>query len=295
MSVLDNLTIIIPAFNEEKAIGNTVVKLKAALAHYKCQLLVINDASTDGTEQIVKEIDGVKVIHHKRNKGYGASLKTGIRHASTEWVAFYDADGQHHPDELIKLAKASSEADMVVGDRGRKFYSTIMRSPGKWLIKQIAQLLVGQRIPDLNSGLRIVKRSLIEKQLQLYPNGFSFSTTSTISFFYYGLVVEYIPINIQKRVGKSSVKLFKDGFNTIMLIVRLITLFNPLKIFMPISFLLMLLGVAYQVYIFATTGLHIEGGSLITILSGLIIFFVGILADQISAMRLESFSVDESK
>lgn len=295
MNVFDNLTIIIPAFNEEKAICNTIVKLKEALIHYKCQLLVINDASTDNTGQLIGEIEGIQVIHHKRNKGYGASLKTGIRYATTDWVAFYDADGQHYPDELIKLIKVVGEADMVVGDRGRKFYSTMMRSPGKWLIKQIAQLLVGQRIPDLNSGLRIVKRSLIQKQLQLYPNGFSFSTTSTISFFYYGLVVKYIPINIQNRVGKSSVKLFKDGFNTIMLIVRLITLFNPLKIFMPISFLLMLLGVAYQVYIFATTGLHIEGGSLITILSGLIIFFVGILADQISAMRLESFSMDDSK
>jgi glycosyltransferase involved in cell wall biosynthesis len=290
-----SLTIIIPVYNEIKAIENTIEVLKAAVAPYGWQILAVNDGSKDGSKEVLDSIPGIMVCHHKVNRGYGASLKTGILASTTEYVSFYDADGQHEPADLINLANNIDDYDMVVGNRGKKFYSTPLRTPGKWVLKQVATILVGAKIPDLNSGLRVVRRDKIRQILHLCPNGFSFSTTSTIAFFNNGSLVKYFPIHVKDRVGKSSVKIFKHGFQTIMLMMRLISLFNPLKIFMPVSIWLMIIGTLYEIYSILTHGWHVVAGALLLVIAGLIIFFVGILADQISALRLEGFHMNKQK
>ena len=290
MSTNISLTIIIPVYNEEKAVGTTIERLKLAVQPYNWNIVAVNDGSKDNSLSVLESISGITVINHKVNKGYGAALKTGIMAATTDYVSFYDSDGQHEPQDLINLGLHIGDADMIVGDRGKKFYSTTVRAPGKWVLRKVADSLAGTKIPDLNSGLRVVKTDKIKDVLSLCPNGFSFSTTSTLAFFNLGYLTEYYPIDVQTRVGKSSVKIFSHGFQTIMLMVRLIALFNPLKIFIPTAVYIFLLGILYQLVEFFKIGLHIVNGAVLLIITGIIIFMIGILADQVSALRLETRS-----
>lgn len=287
---MKNLTVIIPAYNEEKAIGETLEKLQPAAEKNGWNIIVVNDGSSDTTLNKIEKFPSVKVITHKVNRGYGASLKTGLTNSETELVAFYDADGQHSPEELEKLWNAWTDQDMIVGQRVKGSHFSISRAPGKWVLGKTANFLAGRKIPDLNSGLRIVKRDLIKKYLQLFPDGFSFSTTSTIAFMGDKREVEYIPIKTAKRVGKSSVSQIKDGFNTILLILRLIVLFNPLKVFVPASFFLILISLIYEIlwgYIYSPH-LRMLPGALLTFLTGIIIFFFALIMDQISQIRRNS-------
>ncbi len=287
---MKNLTVIIPAYNEEKAIGETLGKLLPGAEKNGWNIIVVNDGSSDSTLKEIEKFPSVKVVSHKVNRGYGASLKTGINAAETELIAFYDADGQHRPEELEKLWKAWNEQDMIVGQRVKGSHFSISRAPGKWVLGKTANFLAGRKIPDLNSGLRIVKRDLIKKYLQLFPDGFSFSTTSTIAFLGDKREVEYIPIKTAKRAGKSSVSQIKDGFNTILLILRLIVLFNPLKVFVPSSFFLIFISIIYEViwgYIYSPH-LRMLPGALLTFLTGIIIFFFALIMDQISQIRRNS-------
>lgn len=284
---MKKVTVIIPAYNEESAIGCTLEELWETVKSHNWDIIVINDGSTDRTAEIVKAFTFVKLIEHPYNKGYGASLKTGIQNAETELVAFYDADGQHKPEDLQSMLNNMAQYDMLVGMRTKNSYSAWTRRPGKWVLAKVANYLSGRKIPDLNSGLRIVKKELIENMLHLFPQGFSFSTTSTLAFFNMGYNVGYHPITARKRIGQSTVKQLKHGSETLMLILRLIVLFNPLKVFLPVSFALILLGLVYEVFwgIILIERIKLIPGALLLFLSGLLIFFFGLLADQLSALR----------
>ena len=287
---MKDLTIIIPAYNEEKAIGKTLEKLLPVAEKNGWEITVVNDGSTDKTKHILEQTDGVKILNHKVNRGYGASLKTGIAGTKTKLIAFYDADGQHNPEELEKLWNAWDDQDMIVGKRSKGSHFSIARAPGKWILGKTANFLAGKKIPDLNSGLRIVKRDIIMNYIQLFPDGFSFSTTSTIAFLGDKREVEYIPIKTAKRIGNSSVNQIKDGFNTILLIIRLIVLFNPLKVFVPASLFMILISVIYETiwgYILSPH-LKLLPGALLTFLTGIIIFFFALIMDQISQIRRNS-------
>jgi len=284
------LTVIIPAYNEEAGISDTLAHLKPFVERNGWKVIVINDGSTDNTKDALNMNSFIRVITHKVNRGYGASLKSGLSGASTELVAFYDADGQHRPEELEKLWNAWSDQDMIVGQRVKGSHFSISRAPGKWILGKTANFLAGRKIPDLNSGLRIVKKDVIDKYVQLFPDGFSFSTTSTIAFLSDKKLVEYLPITTSKRAGKSSVNQVKDGFNTALLIVRLIVLFNPLKVFLPVSFFLILISLIYEIlwgYIYSPH-LRMLPGALLTFLTGIIIFFFALIMDQISQIRRNS-------
>lgn len=285
---MSTLTIIIPAYNEERGIGRTLEELWEAIKSYNWNILVINDGSTDRTSEVIKGLPYVKLIEHPYNKGYGASLKTGIQNAETNLIAFYDADGQHRPHDLIKLHDNFKNFDMLVGKRGKDSHQELVRKPGKWVLAKVANFLTGKKIPDLNSGLRIIKKDIIKKMLHLFPDGFSFSTTSTIAFMNMGFNVGYEPILVSKRVGKSTVKQIRHGSQTLMLILRLIVLFNPLKVFLPVSFAIFTCGLIYEVYAGILT--HVDPpklipGAFFMMLTGVMIFFFGLVVDQISEMR----------
>ena len=239
-----DLTVIIPAFNEDQGIKNTIINLKKYIDKFKWGIIVVNDCSSDKTGAILEKIEGIKVINHPYNKGYGASLKTGIRNTNSKYIAFYDGDGQHEPGDLINIVKKTKYFDMIIGERTKNSHKDLIRIPGKWILSKIANFLTGRKIPDLNSGLRVIKRDIILNLLHLMPDGFSFSTTSTIAFFNMGFSVGYFPITVKKRTGKSSVKQIRHGSSTILLIFRLIVLFNPLKVFLPVSFFLFITGFA---------------------------------------------------
>ena len=208
---MKNLTIIIPAFNEESGIKETLIKLKPYANKNSWKVFVVNDGSTDNTKNVIEKYDFVEITSHKVNRGYGASLKTGINNCKTEYLAFYDADGQHKPEDMERLWTEYEDEDMIVGQRIKGSHISISRTPGKWILSLTANFLTGQKIPDLNSGLRIVKRDIIEKYLHLFPDGFSFSTTSTIALLSNRHVVSYKPIQTNKRIGKSHLSIFKDG------------------------------------------------------------------------------------
>ena len=281
------LSIVIPAYNEEEGIVATLKDLRAFFEtnHIDGKILVIDDGSTDATAQKAQEVDGVQVIKHHENRGYGASLKTGISNADTEWCITFDADGQHTSDQLPKLiAQMQDNVDMVVGKR-EGYKGPALRQPGKWLIGKVANFLVERKIPDINSGLRAFRRETFLQYAHLFPNGFSLSTTSTVCYFKENRSVVYVPITIQPRVGKSTVKP-SDAIKTLMFILRLIMMFSPLRIFLPVS---ILLGVG-------TTGLliqqivmdrNITDAAIVMVALTTSLFFFGLLADQLAAVRRE--------
>ena len=283
-------SIIMPAYNEERSIRSALEGLKDYLRkkEYQTEIIVINDGSTDQTGKILKEIKEIKLISHPYNKGYGASIKTGVKNVQDDWVLFFDSDGQHRPEYIEDLLKYTNQYDMVIGAR-TGYQGPISRQPGKKLLHWLANYLVEQKIPDLNSGFRLVKKDLFLKFYHILPNGFSLSTTITLAFFKEGFNVKYIPIKINKREGKSSLTI-KDGFEALMLILRTIILFSPLRIFLPVSgfiFGLCLLSFVFDQTIFYPGQPNISDATILLFVASLFSFFFGLLADQISAIRRE--------
>jgi glycosyltransferase involved in cell wall biosynthesis len=283
---IEGVSVIIPAFNEEQGIADVLPCLLETLSTtgYPYEVIVIDDGSTDCTAEIAARF-GVQVISHRSNKGYGASLKTGIRAALYELIVMMDSDGQHDPADVLRLVEMAGAHDMVVGARSRGSHSPALRRPGKWLLQVVANYLAGVRIPDLNSGLRIFTRDLALRFMHILPNGFSFTTTLTLACLKENFQIGWMPIVVTPRSGKSTVKPIQDGYNTFILILRTIVLFDPLKVFLPPSILLGLFGLLFSLYgVIRFKSLPDTGVLVIT--TAIILFFLGILADSISALRL---------
>jgi len=279
-------SVIIPAYNEEQIIGEVLANLKNYLeASFPnlYEIIVINDGSADQTKPVVENISDVTLINHPYNKGYGGAIKTGVKNANFDWVLMFDSDGQHKPEYIKDLLAYAQDYDMVVGER-KGFKTPLIRRPGKKILELIANYLVERKIPDLNSGLRLIKKEYLLNFLHLLPDGFSLSTTSTLAFFKAGLNVKYVPITINKRAGKSTVAP-KDALKTLMLILRIIFLFSPLRIFLPSSLLLFSLALIFAVIDLIQR--NITDITILLFISSILIFFFGLLADQIAAIRRE--------
>lgn len=288
------VTVVIPAFNEAAGLAGVLAGLLHARGERTWEILVIDDGSTDGTGEVAARFveEGVSVLRHPANRGYGAALKTGIRAAAHAVVVTLDADGQHDPADVARLAAALGEAALAVGARGRDSHRDWLRTPGKAFLGMTANFLTGQRIPDLNSGLRAFRREAIGKYLHLLPDGFSASTTSTIALLKRGHAVTWVPIRTRARIGRSTVRQWRHGPTVLLLALRLVTLFDPLRVFLPPALLLMVGGSCTGVYYFFNDRTGIGGvstGSLLLFLTGVILFFSGLLADQLSALRLERY------
>ena len=278
------LSIILPAYNEESGIKTTLEVLFKQTGIDGYEVIVVDDGSTDKTYEVAGEYN-VIIARHNVNKGYGASLKTGIRKAHGEKVILMDSDGQHDPVYIPKLVEMLQEHDMVIGTRTADSHQVKTRQAGKRLIRWIGEYLVEQKLPDYNSGFRGFDRKLIAKMLHVMPNGFSFSTTSTLAFLKEGYTIGTFPIVVKERKGRNSnVKFFKDGGKTIMLILRIIMLFNPLKIFLPASLITFLAGVLFGIYGYIAVQRFSNGAIVLTIL-GMFLFFIGLVADQISILN----------
>ncbi|MDP2946856.1 MAG: glycosyltransferase family 2 protein [Nanoarchaeota archaeon] len=281
------LSIIIPAHNEEKVIGQTIEALKDELSkipELEYEIIVVNDASTDKTTEVLGKIDGIKIVNHIQNKGYGAALKTGIREAKYEKLLFFDADGQHRSEYIREMLKYADDFDLVTGARiGYK--GPIIRQPGKRMLKWLAGYLSQQKIPDINCGIRIVKKDRISEFTHLLCDGLSFSTTTLLIFLNEGLSVKYVPLTINKRKGGKSTVKTKHAFDTLIFILRVILLTSPLRVFLPISILLFALSgiLLVQNIIYG----NISDATILLLVSAILIFFFGMLADQVSAIRKE--------
>jgi glycosyltransferase involved in cell wall biosynthesis len=280
--ISEPVTIIVPAYNEAEGIGQVLDTIINCMleAGVEYELIVVDDGSTDGTDAIV-EAKGVRIIRHKFNRGYGASLKTGIRQSRCPIVAIIDADGTYPVDALPQLLACMAEYDMAVGARtGDHVKIPPLRRPAKWFLKKLADYLSGFKIPDLNSGLRIFRRELAERFFGIFPDGFSFTTTITLAALTNGYRVEFLPINYYKRTGRSSIKPLRDFLGFVLLIIRLIVYFKPLNVFLPVSALLLVVGFS-KAMIDLIHQNHFGVGSAIVILAALQIAFLGLLADLI--------------
>lgn len=277
------VSIVIPVFNEERSVGQVV---KSIIHKFpEAEIIVVNDGSTDTTAEQISGL-GAIILTHDHNRGYGASLKIGTRAATRDYVLFCDSDGQHSVEDVGRLINECDGYDLVIGAREADSHRPFFRRPGKIIMKKFAELLAGTEIPDINSGLRIFKRDTLRRYLHLMPDGFSFSTTSTFAIIKGNREYKYIPINVKKRTGKSTVNQLKHGPQSLLLILRLAVLFEPLKVFMTVSGLLAILSiVSLLLNLYGPEG--ITDTTVLLSVATIIIFMSGLLCDQVSAMRRE--------
>ncbi|MDI6784773.1 MAG: glycosyltransferase family 2 protein [bacterium] len=272
---MNSFTIIIPAYNEEQSIGKVIDEIQSALTGIDYELLVVDDGSTDKTAEIVKA-KSVKLIIHPENRGYGAAIKTGVSHSQSDWILILDADGTYPAEFIPELLNYIDQYDMVVGARKT---IPVSRRCAKWILANLANYLAQTKIPDLNSGLRICRKELIYKYWSILPNGFSFTTTITLALLCNGYFVKYIPIEYRHRIGQSKIQPIKHTWDFFILILRTIVYFNPLRIFLPASLILILLGLCIGVYSKFVLGKLMDVSVITCVVTGVEIAILGLLAD----------------
>ncbi len=280
-----DLSVVIPAYNEEKAIGQTVTEMHRVLSGLSIdfEIIVVDDGSTDGTKKEA-ELCGAHVLHYPENSGYGAALKKGIAAGNSEYVAIIDADGTYPPASLPDMLEMAGSADMVVGARETNMKNVpLIRRPAKFILNALANYLAQRKIPDLNSGLRIFQRRSLIRFIPLLPMGFSFTTTITLCMICSGLRVVYFPIEYGRRIGQSKIRP-SDFFNFILLVLRAIVLFNPLRVFLPLGALLFGLGVLKLVYDIVVGDL--SESAIFAFLAAIMVWSLGLIADMIARLHL---------
>lgn len=278
------LSIVIPAYNEEDGIEATLTGLTARLP--EAEIIVIDDASTDGTAAKVGAFAGVRLLSHDFNRGYGGALKSGMLAASRDMVAWFDADNEHRVEDLIGMVETIEARRLaaVIGQRPHGGPS-LLRTSGKWTIRQVARLFRVSPGADFNCGLRVFRRDVIVNYLGTLPDGFSASVTSLMVMLERGYPIAFYPVHTNPRIGTSKVTL-SDGFATLIIVLRLIMLFAPLRIFLPAGIILFLLGAAYSLYEAIRFGEGIPVAGLLIVLVGVLCAMMGMIADQVSQLRL---------
>lgn len=281
------LSVILPAYNEAEGIGVVLAGLREKLP--QAEIIVVDDHSQDGTGAIAGAIAGVRVIRHPVNRGYGAALKTGMLAASRRYVAWIDADGEYSVEDLTAITRR-----IVVEERAAVLTQRRQRSPslvrlvGKWVIRQLARSLEFDVGNDLNSGLRVFERDIILRYLAVLPDGFSASMTSTMVMFERGYDVVFHPIDSHARIGNSKVRI-KDGFASLMLVLRIMMLFAPLRIFFRSGLLFMAAGFGYGLIRALVDGVGMTAAGVMAFITGVLLCMLGLIADQISQIRLGGF------
>ena len=285
-SLTGRLTIVLPALNEEAPLATFLPQLVVIARQHDWEIVVVDDGSSDNTSGTALTA-GAQVLRHERQRGYGAALKTGIRSTTRPYLALMDGDGQHTTASLLTVLEHCGEADMIIGARLSLRDSDVWRRPGKWLLQRLATYIAQEPIPDLNSGLRVINREVLARYIHLCPDGFSFTTTITLAFLDRRRSVRYVPIQIARPMSRSTVSV-ATGFDTLLLILRLATLFQPLRLFVTASIALVIAGVAWSIP-YAWQGRGVSIGAALLVLTGVQLLFVGLLADQIATLRKERY------
>jgi glycosyltransferase involved in cell wall biosynthesis len=276
-------SVIIPAFNEARSIGALVDDLRVAAPWH--EILVIDDGSHDETGQRASE-SGARVLSHPYNKGNGAAIKTGIRQATGAFVLILDADGQHRPADAVRLVAELGTYDLVIGARSPGSQAGAARRAGNAALNWIASFLTEQPISDLTSGFRAARRESLLEFVHLLPNGFSTPTTTTLAFMKAGYSVRFVPIEAGRRQGPSHIRLASDGVGFVVILLKVITIFSPMRIFLPVSGAAFIIGAAYAAWTILTQS-HVTNSSVLLILLSVVIFLVGLVSEQISSLRFE--------
>jgi glycosyltransferase involved in cell wall biosynthesis len=279
-----SVSVIIPACNEAETIGAVVSSIRAL--HPDFEIIVIDDGSQDETSSAALAA-GAKVYAHPYNIGNGAAVKSGIRVAEGEFLVMMDADGQHNPAEIKKLLAELPEYDMVVGARNHSGQASLGRALGNRIYSWFASYVAKFPIQDLTSGFRAIKADLAKSFLYLLPNTYSYPTTITLGVLRSGRTLTYVPIEVNaRRRGSSQIKLIKDGARFFMIIVRICTLYSPMRVFLPVSFSMFLLGLGWYLYTFLSDG-RFTNMSALLFTTSIVIFMMSLVSEQISQMRFE--------
>lgn len=275
------LSVVLPAKSESVAIGHTVTAIRRL--YPRAEVIVINDGSTDDTAQLA-EAAGARVVTHPYSKGNGAAIKTGARAAQGDVIVFMDADGQHDPADIARLlARLQAGYDMVVGARQKGSQASVGRGLANRFYNWLASYMTGHRVEDLTSGFRAVRAAKFREFLYLLPNGFSYPTTCTMAFFRAGYSVAYEPIHAARRVGKSHIRLLRDGTRFLLIIFKIGTLFSPLKLFAPVALAMFLLGTGWYGWTWWHQG-RFTNMSALLYTGSVITFMMGLISEQITAL-----------
>ncbi|HWB15628.1 MAG TPA: glycosyltransferase family 2 protein [Vicinamibacterales bacterium] len=283
MAAPGDVSVLIPAMNEAAAIGGVVRDLLAA-APWR-EVLVIDDGSTDATGAEA-EAAGARVIRHPYNKGNGAAVKSGIRAATGDYILIVDGDGQHKPSDAVRLTSLLGEYDLVVGARSSATQAGFVRRLGNGALNGLASFLTERPVPDLTSGFRAARRACLLEFIGLLPNGFSTPTTTTMCFIKAGYNVAFEPVEARARVGTSKIRLSRDGPKFLLIMLRVMTIFSPLRVFLPIAAASFLLGAGYAVWTVVTQR-HVTNSSVLLVMSSIVILLVGLVSEQVSALRFD--------
>lgn len=275
------ISVIIPARDESQALPDCLRGVFAAVPG--CELIVVDDGSSDGTAAIAAEL-GARVISHPYPKGNGAAVKTGARAATSEILVFMDADGQHQPEDIPRLlAKLDEGYDMAVGARGMQDHAGAHRGFANAVFNRLATWMVNHRVDDLTSGFRAVRAERFRRFIYLLPNSFSYPTTCTMSFFRAGFSVAYVPVSMPPRIGRSHIRPFRDGIRFILIIIKIGTLYSPMKLFLPVSGAFFATGLAYYTYTYLTAHRFTNMSALLFITS-MLVFLIGLVSEQITML-----------
>jgi glycosyltransferase involved in cell wall biosynthesis len=278
------VSVVIPAMNEADAIAGVVNELRAAAAWR--EIIVVDDGSSDATAANA-EGAGATVVRHPYNKGNGAAVKSGIRQATGEYILILDGDGQHKPSDAERLVGKLGVFDLVVGARTSATQAGAMRRMGNSALNRLASFLAERDIPDLTSGFRAARRAHLVEFLHLLPNGFSTPTTTTLCFLRAGYNVAFEPVEARTRVGLSKIRLSRDGPKFLLIMLRVMTIFSPLRVFLPIAATSFALGAGYAAWTVYTQQ-HVTNSSVLLIVLAVIVFLVGLVSEQIAALRADT-------
>ena len=282
------ISVIIPAYREEKVIGGVVEKVRRVMeATGKThEILVVDDGSDDETAAAARNA-GANVISHPYNIGNGAAVKTGIRHAKGATLVMMDGDGQHNPEDIPQLLEKIDKYDMVVGARTGESDSHLHRNLANKLYNLFASYICKRRIEDLTSGFRAVKAAVARQFVPLLPNTFSYPTTITMAIIRAGYSLAYVPIRANRRVGKSKIRLLADGSRFFLIIVKIATLFSPMRVFLPVSALMFLTGMGYGLFRVLFMGGRYGPTSAMLMTMAVVVFMVGLVSEQIAQLRYD--------
>lgn len=284
-----SVSVIIPAYNEAQIIGDLVEKIRKLYPDF--EIIVINDGSTDNTADVARA-SGATVYNHPYNIGNGAAVKSGIKVASGDILVFMDGDNQHDPEDIAGLIEYLPEFDMVVGARSIKNHASWSRAIGNKFYNWLASYVAKFSVKDLTSGFRAIKSNIARNFVYLLPNTYSYPTTITLGVLRNGGSVKYIPIRIKPRKsGKSNISLFKDGVRFFMIITRICTLYSPMRIFLPVSFFMFVLGIVNYIYTFITQGRFTNMSALLFV-TAILIFMMSLISEQVCQMRFERRGAD---
>ena len=287
-AALPELTLVVPAYNEAEALPQVMDSLLETCRRHHWKLVVVNDGSTDDTAAVLATYAGqeaLDVVHHKVNRGYGGAIKSGIRKVSTPYCVTLDADGQHDLADVEAMlgVMKGQDADLVIGNRkghGSGWY----REAGKALIRRIARLLMPLPVHDINSGLKMYRSDRAKKYMAICPDSMAFSDIMTLTFVYQRDKVLEVPVNIRRRIaGKSTIGV-RTALDTVMEIINIVTLFNPMRIFLPLSVTCILLSLAWALPILLR-GHGVSIGALLGFITGILFFLLGLIAEQLGNLR----------